>query len=49
MIAGRYRYWSSSTYTNNSYYAWVVRMWDGYVPSISKSGNGYVWPVRAGQ
>jgi hypothetical protein len=40
-------YWSSSTtYANN---AWGVMFYDGYVFNLNKSGNGFVWPVRAGQ
>jgi len=42
-------YWSSSSVAVNASYAWVVHMSSGYVSYDSKTYNGYVWPVRAGQ
>jgi hypothetical protein len=44
------RYWSSTTYFNNFFYAWGLYMGDGWVSSAFKSPTTfYVWPVRAGQ
>ena len=42
-------YWSSSSFVGSAVNAWIVYMWDGVVPAFPKSGNYYVWPVRAGQ
>ena len=44
-------YWSSTSYANSSYDAWIVGMWGGGVLSDYKSvGLHYcVWPVRTGQ
>jgi hypothetical protein len=42
-------YWSGSTYAYYSAHAWVISMDDGDVFDYSKTGNNYVWPVRAGQ
>ncbi|AUR52607.1 DUF1566 domain-containing protein [Aquella oligotrophica] len=42
-------YWSSSSYAPNTNFAWYVYFNDGYVGADDKTGNGYVWPVRAGQ
>lgn len=41
-------YWSSSTDTNNTTYAWAVAFNVGNVLFGDKSGGGYVWCVRAG-
>jgi hypothetical protein len=41
-------YWSSSTYTNDTNYAWVVFMYNGDVLSGDKTLTGYVWAVRGG-
>ena len=41
-------YWSSTTYVNNDISAFYVSMADGDVGFDSKSGYGYVWPVRGG-
>jgi hypothetical protein len=42
-------YWSSTTYTGGTSYAWVVDMWQGYVYSSYKSFDYYyIWPVRSG-
>ena len=42
-------YWSGSTYSSNTTYAWVVSMYDGNVYDGFKAIGNYVWPVRAGQ
>lgn len=42
-------YWSSTTYAQNTAYAWIVATYDGSVFGFSKSSNYYVWPVRGGQ
>ena len=42
-------YWSSTTYANNTSYAWYVYLSDGYVSYGFKTGSYYVWPVRGGQ
>jgi len=42
-------YWSSSSYTNDTYDAWYVCMYYGGVSYYSKRNYYYVWPVRAGQ
>ncbi len=42
-------YWSSTTYAGDTAFAWIVRMFDGYVINGGKSGFIYVWPVRSGQ
>ncbi|MEI6209494.1 MAG: DUF1566 domain-containing protein [Desulfuromonadales bacterium] len=42
-------YWSSSSYSYNATYAWLVIMYDGIVYGNGKSKYNYVWPVRAGQ
>lgn len=43
------RYWSSTTYVNNSISAFYVNMAYGDVGMDSKSGYGYVWAVRGGR
>ena len=43
-------YWSASSDAYDTYNAWVVLLWDGYVLAGSKPVDVYyVWPVRAGQ
>ena len=43
-------YWSSTSYSNVTLYAWLVYMVDGYVDGYDKSSDDfYVWPLRAGQ
>lgn len=42
-------YWSSTTYSSNSSFAWYVFLFDGYVSYDDKTSTSYVWPVRAGQ
>ena len=42
-------YWSSSINSHNTLFAWGVNVYDGHVGSTDRSGNFYVWPVRAGQ
>jgi hypothetical protein len=39
-------YWSSSTYANNTLYAWYVYFSDGYVSSYYKTNTFYVRCVR---
>jgi hypothetical protein len=42
-------YWSSSTYANNTTFAWYVGMDGGSVNYHDKANSYYVWPVRGGQ
>ena len=42
-------YWSSTTYADNTGYAWYVDVNIGGVFYFIKSNNIYVWPVRGGQ
>jgi len=42
-------YWSSTTYSGNSSYAWLVRFVDGYQSYYDKTYKSYVRCVRAGQ
>jgi len=42
-------YWSSTTYSVVTLYAWYVSMYDGYVSIEDKYNAHYVWPVRGGQ
>ena len=42
-------YWSATTHTDVSSFAWIVCMRYGHVYSNGKSNSHYVWPVRAGQ
>jgi len=41
-------YWSSTTYANDTLYAWYVNMYYGYVDPDTKGSSHYVWPVRGG-
>ncbi|MCP4126446.1 MAG: DUF1566 domain-containing protein, partial [Gammaproteobacteria bacterium] len=43
------RYWSGSTYANDTTTAWCVGMPTGYVFNLNKTFNSCVWPVRGGQ
>ncbi len=42
-------YWSGTTYSHYTTYAWNVHLHNGYVNYDDKSNTYYVWPVRAGQ
>jgi hypothetical protein len=44
-------YWSSTTYADDTPYAWEVDLYDGYVSDWNKDDGEYdsVWPVRGGQ
>ncbi|MEK6777346.1 MAG: DUF1566 domain-containing protein [bacterium] len=45
-------YWSSSSYADDTGYAWIVNMWYGYVDVGYGNKTVYdsiVWPVRSGQ
>ena len=44
-------YWSSTSYADSSFYAWLVNMYYGYMSSSVKSSDASycVWPVRSGQ
>jgi hypothetical protein len=44
-----YRYWSSTTRADDTYYAWLVDVNDGDVGGGGKLTTRYVWPVRGGQ
>ena len=49
-VQSSYIYWSSTSYAYNAFSAWGMGMIYGNVFGVSKTdGNGYVWPVRAGQ
>ena len=43
-----YYYWSSTTYADDTFYAWSVGMYHGGVSFNVKSYSSYVWPVRGG-
>ena len=40
------KYWTSSSYSANSSYAWAVDFYDGSIFTLSKATPLYVWPVR---
>ncbi len=42
-------YWSSTTGTDYTGFAWHVYLYDGTVARSDKSGNRFVWCVRGGQ
>ncbi len=42
-------YWSSSSLSYYTAYAWSVDFFEGYVYDYNKSSVGYVWTVRGGQ
>ncbi|MDM8557989.1 DUF1566 domain-containing protein [Candidatus Parabeggiatoa sp. HSG14] len=42
-------YWSSTTYANDTTYAWYVGIYYGSVSSDNFTNTFYVWPVRGGQ
>jgi hypothetical protein len=42
-------YWSSTTYTSNTVYAWYVNMEYGGVTFYLETYTFFVWPVRGGQ
>lgn len=42
-------YWAATTYANNTSYAWVVLLNDGYVNNNLKSFTSYMRCVRGGQ
>jgi hypothetical protein len=42
-------YWSGTSFAYNTFSAWRVNMYDGYVHSRYKTDDCYVWPVRGGQ
>ena len=44
-----YNYWSSTSYTYDTYKSWHVDTHNGMVDTISKEVNYHVWPVRGGQ
>ncbi|MFC1590886.1 DUF1566 domain-containing protein [Thermodesulfobacteriota bacterium] len=41
-------YWSGTSYSNNTVYAFDVDMYSGIVSGVDKSDYYYVWPVRGG-
>ena len=43
------QYWASTTYANDTLYAWLVDMFDGKSNKIIKSGVCYCIPVRGGE
>ncbi|MCF8146192.1 MAG: DUF1566 domain-containing protein [Deltaproteobacteria bacterium] len=44
-----YHYWTSSTYGDDTDYAWYVHLYYGRVYCDVKTRTYYVWPVRGGQ
>ncbi|SMP83164.1 Protein of unknown function [Desulfonatronum zhilinae] len=42
-------YWSGTTDSDNTGFAWFVFMDGGYVGNVTKHSILHVWPVRAGQ
>lgn len=42
-------YWSSTTFSSNLIYVWVVHLIDGGVEYVAKTLTLRVWPVRAGK
>ena len=44
-----FSHWSSTTYKDYPYLAWVVDLYDGSFFYEYKLNSGYVWPVRGGQ
>jgi hypothetical protein len=45
-----YNYWSSSTFSGNTNYAWAVNMENGLIYDSYKTNNGhYILPVRGGE
>lgn len=42
-------YWSATTYSFNTFNAWVVNLSTGGVNVSNKANSYYVWPVRTGQ
>jgi len=42
-------YWSSTSNVLVTDYAWVIKVWTGYMHFRRKSSNYYVWPVRSGK
>ena len=43
-VQSRY-YWSSTTYSGSTAFAWYVYLYDGGVYDGSKASTSYVWPV----
>ena len=41
-------YWSSTTYTSNSGFAWYIEFYNGYASGVTKANSYYVRPVRGG-
>ena len=39
-------YWSGTTYSGNTNYAWSVNMKSGDMVDVRKTSGYYVWPVR---
>jgi hypothetical protein len=48
-VATTLLYWSGSSYTSFTSYAWGVNMYNGFIDYGSKINPNYVWPVRSGQ
>jgi hypothetical protein len=45
-----FAYWSGTTLSSSTAFAYIVNMSVGKVDAVGNKGNGYyVWPVRAGQ
>jgi hypothetical protein len=42
-------YWSSTSFTDDTAFAWTMNIFDGNVYPAFKPGANHVWPVRDGQ
>lgn len=42
-------YWTSTTFHDNKYHAWIISMRYGNVGNSKKTADNYIWPVRAGR
>jgi hypothetical protein len=42
-------YWSSTNYSSNTNFTWIVGMWSGCGDFNNKYDYLYIWPVRGGQ
>ncbi|MDD4735639.1 MAG: DUF1566 domain-containing protein [Kiritimatiellae bacterium] len=43
------KYWSSTTYPQNTTYAWCVDFLNGTIQTVAKTSTSKVWPVRGGE
>ena len=47
--SGGFGYWSATTFASNPGRAWLAFLSGGFVLTLEKTGNDFVWPVRGGQ